>query len=124
MTILSYACLITVPVLAAYVWSLSRHPTHPHTVAFMTLAFAQIFHLGNARSAAPVLSLGRMSANRYALAAVAVSVGLQMIAMYVEPLPTVLHLVPLDGEEWTVVLLASALPAVVGQAHKVGRRRR
>jgi hypothetical protein len=41
----------------------------------MTLALAQTFHLGNARSAEASLSLRRFAANRYALAAVAVSVG-------------------------------------------------
>ena len=89
----------------------------------MTLAFAQTFHLGNARSAEAVLSLRRIGANAYALAAVALSISLQLAAMYVEPLADLLHVVPLRSEEWIVVLVLAAIPAIVGQALKVWRRR-
>ena len=92
------------------------------SVAFMTLALAQTFHLGNARSAEAVLSLRRIGANAYALAAVALSIGLQLVAMYVEPLAALLHVVPLRREEWVVVVVLAAIPAVVGQALKVVRR--
>jgi Ca2+-transporting ATPase len=120
-SILLHGGMITASTLAAFVWSLRHTPEQAQTVAFMTLAFAQIFHLGNARSAEASLSLRRFVSNRYALAAVAVSVGLQLTAMYLEPLPTVLRIVPLGLEAWLLVLGLSIAPAVVGQGLKVMR---
>jgi Ca2+-transporting ATPase len=118
-SILFYGGMITASTLAAFAWSLRYHPEQAQTVAFMTLALAQTFHLGNARSAEASLSVRRIVANRYALAAVAVSVGLQLAALYVEPLPSVLRLVPLGRETWLLVLGVSVAPAIVGQAIKV-----
>jgi Ca2+-transporting ATPase len=122
-SILFYGSLITTSTLAAFFWSMADDPAAAQTVAFMTLAFAQTFHLGNARSAEAVLGLRQMGANRYALAAVATSIGLQLAAMYLGPLATVLHVVPLGRDQWTVVLVASAMPALVGQILKTLRRR-
>lgn len=118
-SILFYGGMITVSTLAAYVWALRHLPEQAQTVAFMTLALAQTLHLGNARSAEASLSLRRVAANRYALAAVAVSVSLQLAAVYVEPLPAVLRLVPLGNEGWLLVFGLSMVPALVGQGLKV-----
>lgn len=65
--------------------------------ALMTLALGQIFHLGDARRRRPVLAPARALANRYALAAVAVVVGLQLAALYLPPLAHPLGLEPLDA---------------------------
>ena len=107
-------------------WGLRQDLGHAQTMAFVTLALAQIWHLGNARSAASVLHPRHVVANRYALAAVVLSVSLQVASIHVRPLATVLDVVPLDAGEWLVVLGVSAVPAVVGQLLKlwrVGRRR-
>ena len=53
-------------------------PAQAPTVAFMTLALAQIAHLGNARSGEPVLRPARVVANPYALAGAFIAVGLQL----------------------------------------------
>jgi Ca2+-transporting ATPase len=97
---------------------------HASTLAFMTLAFAQILHLGNARSAAPVIAPERALSNRYALAAVLVTFGLQVMAVSLDPLAQVLGLFPLTGKDWLVVLGLAMVPAVVGQALKSLRIRR
>jgi Ca2+-transporting ATPase len=123
-SILLYGSLITISTLAAFLWSLREAPAHAVTVAFMTLALAQIFHLGNARSAEPVLWPARIGANRYAISAVVISVSLQLAAMYMGPLARILRVIPLDGNQWAVVLMLSAVPAVAGQALKLGRVRR
>ena len=91
------------------------------TAAFMTLAFAQILHLGNARSVGPVLSPRAALANHTAVGAVLLAAGLQLVAALFEPLATVLRVTPLSGREWLVVLGLAALPAVAGQALKVVR---
>ena len=116
-----YAALITASTLAAFLWALSRAPEQATTVSFMTLALAQIFHLGNARSGRSVLTPAQIFSNRYAILALVVSVGLQLAALYLDPLPRVLALEPLDRSSWTVVLLAALTPAIAGQLLKLLR---
>lgn len=114
--ILFYGALITGVTLAAYLWSGAERSGI--TIAFMTLALAQIFHLGNARSAEPVLKLEKIFSNPYAIAAVIFTFGLQLLALYWTPLATVLRLTPLSLREWSVVLPLAIFPAVVGQLLK------
>lgn len=119
--ILLYGALITASTIAAFVWGLAYAPAQATTLAFTTLALAQIAHLGNARSARTVLAAGRAVANPYALGAVALSVELQIAALYVDPLPRLLRMSPLTGGEWLVVLVLAAVLALVGQVVKIWR---
>ena len=82
----------------------------------MTLALAQIFHLGNARSHTHVLRPARAFANPYAVAAVVTSIGLQTVALTVDGLRDLLRLTELSPAGWTVVVVASVAPAAIGQA--------
>jgi P-type Ca2+ transporter type 2C len=126
-SILGYALLIGLCTLGAYSWGLARFPgdlAAARTLAFMTLAFAQIFHLGNARSALPVLAPAQAIANRYAVAAVGVTAGLQMLALEVGPLARVLRLSPIGAEGWLVVLGLALVPALAGQLIKLLAARR
>jgi Ca2+-transporting ATPase len=116
-----YAVLITGATLAAFVWALRAGVPHATTVAFMTLALAQTFHLGNARSNRAVLSWTTATANVAALGALVVSGGLQLVAIYVPPVALALSVSPLATAEWVVVLAAAAFPAVVGQALRLRR---
>ena len=102
---------------------LATAPERATTVAFMTLALAQVAHLGNARSASAVLDPARAAANPYALLGVGISVGVQVIAISIAPLADILSLVPLTFHEWTFVILLSGLPAVVGQLVKLRQAR-
>ena len=120
--IFGYAALITLSTLGAYVWALGNSPAQAPTIAFMTLALAQIGHLGNARSAEPVLRPARVVANPYALAGASIAVGLQVATAWIGPLADILHVTPLGGRDWIVIVAASAVPAVVGQMLK-GRPR-
>jgi Ca2+-transporting ATPase len=121
--VLFYAALILSGTLAALLWGL-RHPgTNATTLAFMTLALSQVFHLGNARSAQSVLSPAAALSNRYAVGAVVVSGVLQVLPLYVAPLGAVLHVAPLTVMEWVVVLACSGVTAIVGQTIKFWRVR-
>jgi Ca2+-transporting ATPase len=113
-----YAAMITAATLGAFGWALSDDPRQANTISFMTLALAQIFHLGNARADTPVLGLRRALANGYAVAAVAGSVALQLAAIGIAPLRDVLGIVPLDPNDWIIVLAAASAPAVAGQLRK------
>jgi Ca2+-transporting ATPase len=115
-SVLFYAALITGVTLAAYGWGLMyAEPGHAITVAFMTLALAQLFHLGNARSRSAVLRPARVVANPWALASVPLVIGLQVAAVTWAPLVRVLDTSPLTLREWIVTMIFSAIPAVVGQ---------
>jgi Ca2+-transporting ATPase len=121
-----YAVLIACCALAAAWWGTHSRPDQPAyatTLAFMTLAFAQVFHLGNARSAEPVIRPARMVANRYALGAVAVVLTLQMLAAFWTPLARTLGVVPLGWPEWLLVGALGVLPGVAGQIVNTFRRR-
>jgi len=117
------AVLITLVTLVAFAWAEpAREPMVATTLAFMTLAFAQILHLGSARSAGPVLSLRLVFSNRYALGAAAFAVGLQLLAALLPPLRNVLRVTPLGGADWLVVVALGLVPAVAGQVIKSFRR--
>jgi Ca2+-transporting ATPase len=117
-----YAGLITAATLGAFVWALGAAPERATTIAFMTLAFAQVLHLGNARSAGAVVRPASIVSNPWALAGAGLAIGLQLIAILYAPLRDVLHLVPLQSTDWLVIAGAAAIPAVVGQAVKMLRR--
>jgi len=111
-----YSTLITVSTLAAFFWTLERGaPESATTVAFMTLALAQLFHLGNARSRTAVLRPQRAFANRWALGAVPLVIALQILAVNWSPLSNVLRTQPLATGEWVLVFGLALIPAVVGQ---------
>jgi Ca2+-transporting ATPase len=117
-----YALLITASTLAAYLLALDGGEERARTVAFMTLSLAQVFHLGNARSHEAVLNPVRALANPVALAAVALSVSLQIAAVSFGPLAGVLRLAPLGAGDWALAAGLAALAPVTGQAIKVWRR--
>jgi Ca2+-transporting ATPase len=118
--VFGFGLLITVSTLAAFVWALGHAPDDAPTIAFMTLAFAQIGHLGNARSRGPVLRVRRALANPYAIVGAGIAVLLQLAAAGIAPLAHVLRVMPLEPLEWLVILVLASIPAVVGQIIKVG----
>ncbi|HYR08383.1 MAG TPA: HAD-IC family P-type ATPase [Longimicrobium sp.] len=119
-----YGAMMTAATLAAFLWGLrGGDAVLATTLSFTTLSLAQILHLGNARSRGAVLGLRAATANAFALGAVALTLGLQVLALYLPPLQRLLELVPLGAAEWMVVLPLTAAPAVVGQLLKWRRGR-
>jgi Ca2+-transporting ATPase len=121
-----YALLITAATLGSFMWALSHgggDTGRAVTVAFMTLALAQTFHLGNARGGS-VITWRRMSANLWALGAVALTIALQFVAVYFPPLAHVLDLMPLRAQDWVVIMAAAIMPAVIGQLIETRRSRK
>jgi hypothetical protein len=90
----------------------------------MTLALAQVFHLGNARSRGPVIRASAALSNPYAVGALVLSIALQIAPMYVDPLARILRVAPLTAPEWLVVIGCSSVTAVAGQALRLVRARR
>lgn len=119
--IFGYAFLITLATLGAYLWALRDSRAQAPTIAFMTLALAQIAHLGNARSAEAVLRPARVVANPYALAGASIAIGLQVATVWIDPLADILRVAPLARRDWIVIVAASSVPAVSGQMLKAWR---
>ena len=121
-----YGALMTAATLAAFMWALSTpdHSEKAVTMSFLTLSLAQIFHLGNARSSTPVMSWQAVVRNRYAIAAVALTVALQLLALYLPALARILRTRPLTAGEGLVAIGFAIVPAVVGQALKLWRGHR
>ena len=118
-----YSLLIAASTLAAFAWGLAHDPRAAGTMAFMTLTLAQIFHLGNARSSRTVVSPSAAVSNRYALAALFLSLLLQVAVVSFQPLALMLGVAPLPPGAWLVVVGCSAATAVVGQTLHAWRSR-
>jgi Ca2+-transporting ATPase len=120
--IVLYGAVIAGTTLTVFVWALAYAPAQAMTMCFMTLALAQILHLGNARSDQAVVTK-RAFTNPFALGAVALTVILQIGLTQLPPIPGVLHLVPLGLGQWGIVLALSSVAGVVGQLLRLVNRR-
>jgi P-type Ca2+ transporter type 2C len=119
-----YAVLITAVTLAAFVLTLrGGHAERASTVAFVTLAVAQAFHLGNARIGRAVLTRAAALRNRWAVAALLGVLALQVAAVHVGPIARVLGVIPLGAREWTTAVALAAVPAVYGQLVRLWQAR-
>jgi Ca2+-transporting ATPase len=95
---------------------------HAVTISFMTLALAQTFHALNARSQMDSVFNRQLFSNRWLWGAILICILLQLAAVYVPFLQTVLHTVPLNLSDWGLVLGFSLLPVVVVEVVKLVRR--
>jgi Ca2+-transporting ATPase len=122
-SIAGHAALITGVTLAAFLLGLrGGDDTRAVTMSFMTLALAQAFHLANARGERNQVALRQLGENRYAIGAVGLVVGLQILAINLRPLANLLRIEPLSGGDWLVVVGLAVTPAIVGRIVKVGWR--
>jgi Ca2+-transporting ATPase len=120
-SVVTFSLLITSATLGVFIWALEFRQTelsHAVTLAFMTLALAQLFHVFNARSARPVVFGRRLFRNRWVWGALALTIGLQLGTVYDPLLSRVLRTHSLSLHDWLVVLAASLMPLVIGQMLK------
>ncbi len=92
------------------------------TMAFMTLALAQVFHVFNARSQRRSAFTDRLFTNGWLWAAVAMCLLLQAAAVYVPLLQRVLHTAPPSLADWGVIAGCSLLPVAVVELVKLIQR--
>ncbi|HEX6202973.1 MAG TPA: HAD-IC family P-type ATPase [Thermoanaerobaculia bacterium] len=119
------ALLITAGTLGVFLWGLAGggDPRRAATLAFATLAFAQLAHVIDARSPAPLLASRRLFANRWAWAAIGGVAALQVAAVHLPPLQAVLDTVALSPADWGAVAAGALAPLLAAQAIKGLRRR-
>ena len=91
------------------------------TVSFLTLAFAQLWHVFNMRERGSYLLRNEITRNRYVWGALLLCIGLILIAVYVPGLSTVLRVTDPGLSGWSLIVGASLFPLAVGQSVKALR---
>ena len=122
--ITAYAAVIGAAVFAVIGWTHGAGipPDRALTMNFLTLAFAQLLHVGNARGVNGLFTFRRAATNLAAVGAVVGVALVQVAAVHVDVWARVLRLTPLTGAEWSVVVGVSLVPAIGGLVNS--RRRR
>jgi Ca2+-transporting ATPase len=85
------------------------------TVSFLTLAFAQLWHVFNMRHPRSGLLRNEITRNPWLWAALALCAVLLALPPYIEPLAYVLHLTPPSLAMWSLILGMSLVPVMVVQ---------
>lgn len=112
------AGLIAAATLTAFHVALRQHGTsgsllrNATTVAFMTLALAQVFHAYSTRSQRRSALLSSPFSNPWLWSAVVICLVPQWFAIYWAPLGRLLHTVPLAASDWLLILVCSLAPAI------------
>ena len=116
--IAGYGAVFAVAVLGALFWAthgLGLDGEDAVAISFLTLAFAQLWHVFNMRDPGAPVFRNSITRNRYVWRAVALCVVLLFGATYVPVVADVLHVQPPSAAGWGVIGLMSLLPLVVGQ---------
>ncbi len=121
-SIVGYAGLITLATLAAFLFGRFVRGYErvdgidpAATMAFLTIGLAQLFHVFNSRKEHGWLRGREWLSNGYVLGAIVLTLGLQLAAVYVPGLQTVLRTAPPAPADWLVIGICSLFPLVVGQ---------
>ena len=121
-TIFIYASLITLSVLGAVFYCkyfISSNPKMLNNVAFVTLAFSQLFHVFNMSSPHSGLWINEVTKNKFVWMAL-VLCSVLVLSMYAfGPTRYAIELTLLTIPIWLLSLLASLLPLLLVQSYKV-----
>ena len=85
------------------------------TVTFLTLAFAQLWHVFDMRHPRSRLLRNEVTRNPWLWASLALCTALLAIPPYLPPVAYVLHLAPPTPTMWVIILALSAAPMMVTQ---------
>ena len=128
--IAGYGALLTASTLAALVigsLALGLEGDPLVSVSFLTLAFAQLWHVLNMRGAGSPVFRNAVTLNPYVWMAVALCVAILLLAVYIPLVADALQVVAPDRSGWVLVMAASLAPLLVGMtigAVSAGVRRR
>jgi Ca2+-transporting ATPase len=125
--IAGYGALLTGAVLTAHQVALRGFQAGPeaaNSIAFLTLALAQLWHVFNMRSAGSGMLRNAVVRNPWVWAALALCVPLVLATLHLPGLAGVMGLTDPGGRGWALVLGLSLVPLLVGQLIGVVRQRR
>lgn len=120
-SVAGYALMISAGVLGAFSLSLFvfEHSTiRAVTVAFLTLASAQLWNVFNMRSLGTSLFRNEITSNPFVWGALALCIGLLLAAVYVPSLANLLGTTAPGVMGWGLVAVMSMVPLVLGQLLK------
>ena len=126
-TISLYAAAMTLAVVAAVVYSkqaLAASDKAANNVAFLTLAFSQLFHVFNMASGRSHLLVNEITRNKFVWFALLICVGLLALVYAIPQMRLVLGMEVLPGKVWLVSVVAGFIPLVLIQTYKIIRGRK
>lgn len=115
-TILRHGLTITATTLIALAIaerSLGLDALHATTISFLTIALAQLFHVFNMRSPGSGLFRNDVTRNPWVWGALAICIGLLLLAVYLPPVAEVLKLHAPSATAWMVILALSVVPVLL-----------
>ena len=122
--------VIVIVTLGAYFVAMRRYgivadgPMRAGTIAFMTLALAQVFHAFNVRSRKGSTVTRELFTNRWLWAALVLCVAMQLGAVYVPVLNTALSTVRPWPRDWALIGVAAFMPVLIVEMVKAVQRGR
>jgi Ca2+-transporting ATPase len=118
LSVAGYGLVITFSVLGsfalAFVW-LGFEESRAVTISFLTLAFAQLWHVFDMRDPGSNFLRNDVTQNGYVWGALALCVGLLLSAVYIPGLADVLSIVDPSAKGWALVIGMSLIPWAAGQ---------
>jgi Ca2+-transporting ATPase len=118
LAVAAYGVVITSSVLGsfalAFTW-LGLEEDRAVTISFLTLAFAQLWHVFDMRDAGSNFLHNDVTGNPFVWGALALCVGLLLVAVYVPVFAGVLNVVNPTEREWGLIIGMSLIPWAVGQ---------
>lgn len=118
-SVVGYGGLLTATTLTAFVVALRWYETPGAvTVAFLSLALGQVWHVFNMRDPGTPLLVNQVTRNPWVWAATLGCTALLVLVVVVPPLREVLSIVLLDARGWWLVIAAGLAPLLLGQAGK------
>ncbi|MDP1803073.1 MAG: cation-translocating P-type ATPase [Bacteroidota bacterium] len=118
----TYSILITISVIIAIIYckqTFSDDHKITNNIAFLTLAFAQIFHVFNMSSKYSNLLVNEITKNKFVWIAIIICISLLLLVYALPQLHLVLGLEKLSAELWLVAILAGLIPLVLVQLYKI-----
>lgn len=94
------------------------------TISFLTLAFAQLWHVFNMRSPASGVFDNTIIRNKWVWGALMLCLIITLAVVYIPSLAMVLKITPPSVSGWLVILGMSLVPLLVGQFQKIIFKRR
>ncbi len=111
--------MLSASTLGAYSYGIARYGMGPRasTLAFMSLVSGQLLHALSCRSAKPLRS-SKLPPNRYLTFALAGSLSLQLISLFIPAMRNLLKVTPLNPLDGAVIASSALLPLLVNEETK------
>lgn len=115
-----YGVVIALTILGAFYGALQElgmDVDQAVTVSFLTLSISRLLHVFNMRSPESGLLDNEISRTPYVWGALALCLGLLLLAVYWPPLASILSVVPPGLNGWLLIGGASVVPLILGQGY-------